>query len=753
MTAPGARPPGVDDLRWQDLADRMQRSERGRLLAPDLDDRRWQDIVDEASALIDRYAPQWTDRNPSDIGMTLIELLAWLVESLIYRLNRVPEKNYIAFLNLLGVTRAPQVPARTLLTFTTAGGPVDVPVGTAAQTPGTEDDAPIVFWTDAALTVAAAGSVGAVRVDVPGQPRYTDVTGALTGPHPARIELNLADNEGVQICLAVSTPDPPPCTVDLYVEPFREPVDRRAGERIEWIYSVANRPDPDLLRRAPWDTLDWGSWNVLDVRNDGTAGLIRPGVVRLRVPDGADWTPQDAPPGSWSAPALVEQRALRWLGVRVTNDPSRRPPVAEPALEPDGDTAAPTSLRLRFDRLDLNTTTASNVGTITSERPERLGTGTGRPRQIFRLAHWPVYAVPGTDTPYDHVRITVAGAPWHMVEYLPDGAARCYLLDPVTGEITFGGHDPASGRGSVPAEGDEILAAYRYVAAGAAGNVPERAVHVLSTSNTGLTAVTNPVPAVHGADEEPIEEAKRRAPEALRHRGRAVTVDDYELIARAAAPGIAITRCLPPRLHERNEPGGRPGDPWTYGNLQRPPGVVNVIVVPDLGTTDTQPRPSLALAQDVIRALDRGRPVATSLRVVGPRYVKVKVRATVTIFPTAIAQGLIPNEELARAGIEQEIRDFLHPVHGRQGRGWQVGESVYVSDLYQAIRPAENVGFITSLKLAPEKLLYITGDDAEDQRPIPDTIGELSNQVRIADYELICPGTVEVTETGEGDQS
>ena len=68
MTRPVPRPPAVDNLGRHDLADLLQRSERGRLLAPDLDDRQWQDLVDEASTLIDRYAPQWTDRNPSEIG-------------------------------------------------------------------------------------------------------------------------------------------------------------------------------------------------------------------------------------------------------------------------------------------------------------------------------------------------------------------------------------------------------------------------------------------------------------------------------------------------------------------------------------------------------------------------------------------------------------------------------------------------------------------------------------------------------------
>ena len=106
------------------------------------------------TGLIPTYAPQWTDHNPSDLGITLIELFAWLVEQLIYRLNRVPEKNYIAFLKLLGIPRDPPAPARTFLTFTAQRGHRDGGERRAqAQTLGSEREAPVVFETDDDLQV------------------------------------------------------------------------------------------------------------------------------------------------------------------------------------------------------------------------------------------------------------------------------------------------------------------------------------------------------------------------------------------------------------------------------------------------------------------------------------------------------------------------------------------------------------------------------------------------------------------------
>jgi Baseplate J-like protein len=68
---------------------------------PNLDDRTYADLMEEARALIPTYDPSWTNHNPSDPGITLVELFAWLTEMLIYRANRVPDQHRIPFLKLL----------------------------------------------------------------------------------------------------------------------------------------------------------------------------------------------------------------------------------------------------------------------------------------------------------------------------------------------------------------------------------------------------------------------------------------------------------------------------------------------------------------------------------------------------------------------------------------------------------------------------------------------------------------------------
>jgi hypothetical protein len=71
------------------------------LSLPNLDDRRYEDLLEEARSLIPSYAPEWTNHNPSDPGITLVELFAYLTEMLVYRVNRVTDDNKRAFLKLI----------------------------------------------------------------------------------------------------------------------------------------------------------------------------------------------------------------------------------------------------------------------------------------------------------------------------------------------------------------------------------------------------------------------------------------------------------------------------------------------------------------------------------------------------------------------------------------------------------------------------------------------------------------------------
>ncbi|MCK4396313.1 putative baseplate assembly protein [candidate division WOR-3 bacterium] len=87
------------------------------LPAPELDDKKFAELVEEAKALIPVYAPEWTDHNIHDPGITFIELFAWLIEMQIYRLDQVSEKNKRRFLKLLGIRPRSAIAAKVDVIF------------------------------------------------------------------------------------------------------------------------------------------------------------------------------------------------------------------------------------------------------------------------------------------------------------------------------------------------------------------------------------------------------------------------------------------------------------------------------------------------------------------------------------------------------------------------------------------------------------------------------------------------------------
>jgi hypothetical protein len=151
------------------------------LPVPNLDDRSWKQIVDEAVRLIPRYCPEWTNHNASDPGITLLELYAWMTEMVIYRLNKVPEKNFLTFLDLIGVRLKPPEPARVVLDLTPSEGvegELIVTKGTQVATLQAGGGDPVTFET---LKDISLLPVHVVRAASSHRATVADHTEALAG--------------------------------------------------------------------------------------------------------------------------------------------------------------------------------------------------------------------------------------------------------------------------------------------------------------------------------------------------------------------------------------------------------------------------------------------------------------------------------------------------------------------------------------------------------------------------------------------
>ncbi|MEU8179450.1 putative baseplate assembly protein [Micromonospora sp. NPDC049047] len=133
------------------------------LPVPHLDDRGFLDLVTEARERIRQSCPGWTDLSAHDPGMALVEAFAHLTEVMIYRLNQLPEKAYVSFLNLLGVTRHAPSAAWADVRFTRTGGDqaaIRIPAGLRVAAARGADPRPVVFvTTEPALLPADETSV------------------------------------------------------------------------------------------------------------------------------------------------------------------------------------------------------------------------------------------------------------------------------------------------------------------------------------------------------------------------------------------------------------------------------------------------------------------------------------------------------------------------------------------------------------------------------------------------------------------
>ncbi|MGW1147899.1 putative baseplate assembly protein, partial [Streptomyces sp. NPDC002454] len=396
------------------------------LPSPNLDDRRFQQFVDDAKRYIQQRAPEWTDHNVSDPGITLVETLAHMADQIVYRLNRVPEKNHLAFLDLVGITLFPPSAARTEVTFWLSAPQEDsvlVPSGTEVATLRTERDEAVVFATVDDLTVVPC-ALGRLVVQHHGQAVHDRTT-------------DLAERKDV-MCFA-EAPAPGDCMlVGLTAAVPHCALALELDSRVDGV-GVDPRQPPLV-----WEAWTEDGWQPCEVDRDGTGGLNRPGDVVLHVPGGHVLSRNGG-------------HEAGWLRCRVT-----APLPGQPFY-----TTSPTI------RSAEAYTLGGTTGTVHAEtvHDEALGESTGLPGQRIRLEHAPVVA----GDPPVLLQTAAADDGWQDWQVVPHFAGTRpgdphVTLDAATGEIAFGpAVREADGTlrqyGAVPRKG-AVIRARRYRSGG-----------------------------------------------------------------------------------------------------------------------------------------------------------------------------------------------------------------------------------------------------------------------------------------------
>jgi hypothetical protein len=266
---------------------------------------------------------------------------------------------------------------------------------------------------------------------------------------------------------------------------------------------------------------------------------------------------------------------------------------------------------------------------------------------------------------------------WHSRRHLLFSGPldRDYAVDRVRGLLLFG--DATNGR--VPPAGAAILARRYRTGGGRAGNVAERLISQILGPVGGIEEVFNPLPASGGADTESLVQYEDRAPQTLRHRGRAVLPADYETFAREASPAVAFVRALPLR-----DPSG-----------QKVPGCVTVLIIPQ--SNDPRPLPSFGLREQVRVHIEEQMPAtlaaAHKVFITGPDYLPIDVDAVIVpVDPTQAG-------DVEQAALEA-LGKFFHPlIGGPEGKGWGLGRDVFLSDVAAELERVAGVDYVKELTL------------------------------------------------------
>jgi predicted phage baseplate assembly protein len=444
-----------------------------------------------------------------------------------------------------------------------------------------------------------------------------------------------------------------------------------------------------------WEYASPSGWSRLGVK-DETSAFAERGLIQFIGPRDMIKTSEFG-------------QELYWLRVRWQEGQFRVPP--------------------RLRRLLTNTMWATQATTL---KEEILGSSDGNPKQIFGTVQKPVLKGQQLEvqeakipSPEEHAvirslegddavnivrdetgQIEAVWVRWHNVRdfYGSGPHDRHYVLDRLTGEVQFG-----DGQfGMVPPQGRNNIRLSQYqTGGGTQGNLAANTVVQLKTTVPYVQKVTNLEAAGGGAEQESLEQVKERGPKFLRHRGRAVTWQDFEDLAYEASPDVARAKAIAPSFDPLHNLWIKDPKAPNLDQHKTPhdAGQIRMLIVPR--SLARQPVPSLALIDRVTAYVRERCDPSVNLQVTGPEWQAVSVTAEVV--PVSLERA-----DTVRVAVVQHLENFLHPLSGgKKGQGWVLGRLPQPSDVYAVIESIPGVDHVQSLKiepdleeLSPEKLVY-----------------------------------------------
>jgi hypothetical protein len=609
-----------------------------------LDDLDWKGMVESIRRRIPAASDgHWTLHAPVDPGVTLLELFASLLEQRLYWMDQVPDALTRGALRLLGVRPRGTSCATTVMQLLAPGL-----VARRTELTLAGGLAPIVYSTRASLAVLPVTAT-AVRVD--GVDRSLD----LASGRVFRLAPPLAGESHVAMELKLAAPPAPVGEWCGLLLQLRTPASIASQWSANAVHGV---PPPGAIAWSYRAAGQLRSFMPGDV-DDGTAGLRRSGIVRVRIP--ADWQPEGAP-GSGRDDVYAIHARLN--GASFTCPP-------------------------RLIALVPNAVIARNTRATRMHAPVSPLDWLPLPGNVIALgelpANDPVKDVPPLERGFLLEMKERDG--WHRWRPVADlfrhgPADRVFIVDREKSLVRFG--DGLTGRLPVLAAPgtDPSSVRLRYLVgggtAGAIGRSPT-GQHDWQGPQASAISARAEVASEGGADIESMAAARVRAAAGVRRRTRAVIAADYVEIA-TTTPGVAIRRAHAAIGRDPRQP------------CVSVPAAVTVYVVPEAPREDLDeaqvesafvaaPLPDAGALAAVTARLEAARLVGTELFVRAPRYRAVALAIRL--------QGASANALELRQRIELHLRHFLDPLVGGDARdGWPFGEPLRPSVILREAQEA-----------------------------------------------------------------
>lgn len=643
---------------------------------PTLDDRSFQDIVDEAKSRINHYCEEWTDHNVSDPGVTIIELFAWMMEMLLYRMNQMPKHHYVQFMQMLGIQLEDPVPSKTKVTFWLSKAqpstrladeqidPLVIPEGTATATTQTETEPSIVFTTDRDSVIQAPHLVRVER-------RITRSDGKNLGF--SSIDLAELEKGNQTHFMFARNSNVTPLVNSAFYLGFENDLSHHVLRIVLQIEEASGEGvNPDLDPPYIWEAATGGSgrdrWLPCLVDEDSTRVLNADGFVQIHLPRMGKYR--------------VGEHNLFWVRVRLRklNREDQEVGISAYSVSPQ--------IRCITSEDTLGVAIPSTQAHLVQN--EYLGRSDGSPGQRYVLRSSPVLSRESRET------LMVEGegkppVPWTEVNSFSESESDSthFMLDSSTGEVRLG---PAVRQrdgtmklyGTVPERG-ALLTFLRYRCGGGhRGNVRVRAVNTLKSSIPYISRVENLEAASGGLDAETLDEAMMKASAIIRARERAVTEEDFEYIAKNVLhQKIHRVKCIQPIPEHAKGIADNLVYILVMARVNFPQGPLTRQQL-TLDETDKQ---------ELIARLEERRLLTMRLDVRPPAFywaaVRVQLKAAFDANKTEIEQEVL-----------RRLYRFVNPIIGGDAdKGWEFGRNLYVSDIYPHLQGIPGVLYIRAIHL------------------------------------------------------